>query len=67
MMVSGTVSTYSYVVNLFSHFRHSRLRRTACPSLLERESTTLSSSKPQKGHFIAFLPFYSQGSHSERE
>src|SRR6267142_3663883 len=42
----------SYVVKRFSHFRHSRRRRIDSPSLLSRESTTLSFSNPQKGHFI---------------
>src|SRR5512142_3395775 len=42
----------SYVVKRFSHFRHSRRRRIDSPSLLSRESTTLSFSNPQKGHFM---------------
>src|SRR3984957_6013432 len=42
----------SYVVKRFSHFRHSRRRRMESASLLSRESTTLSFSKPQKGHFM---------------
>src|SRR5215467_2180158 len=44
----------SYVVKRFSHFRHSRRRRMDSPSLLSRESTTLSFSNPQNGHFIVF-------------
>src|SRR5947209_4112092 len=42
----------SYVVKRFSHLRHSRRRRMESASLLSRESTTLSLTKPQKGHFI---------------
>src|SRR5258708_28856031 len=42
----------SYVVKRFPQFRHSRRRRIDSPSLLSRESTTLSFSNPQKGHFI---------------
>ncbi len=34
------------------HFKHSRRRRIALPSLLVLESITLSSKFPQKGHFI---------------
>src|SRR4029077_13251157 len=43
----------SYVVKRFPHFRHSRRRRMDSASLLSRESTTLSSRNPQKGHFMA--------------
>ncbi len=45
----------SYVVNRLPHFRHSRRRRMDSASLLSRESTTLSSANPQKGHFMALL------------
>src|SRR5579864_4981197 len=45
----------SYVVNRFPHFKHSRRRRMESASLLSRESTTLSFSNPQKGHFMALL------------
>src|SRR5438876_9588946 len=48
----GISSMRSYVVKRFSHFRHSRRRRMESASLLSRESTTLSFSKPQKGHFM---------------
>src|SRR6266404_6663431 len=48
----------SYVVKRFSHFRHSRRRRMDSASLLSRESTTLSSMNPQKGHFICAVPPY---------
>src|SRR5205807_4054824 len=43
----------SYVVKRLPHFRHSRRRRIESASLLSRESTTLSSKNPQKGHFMA--------------
>src|SRR6266849_5938232 len=43
----------SYVVKRLPHFRHSRRRRIESASLLSRESTTLSFSKPQKGHFMS--------------
>src|SRR6185295_5616269 len=43
----------SYVVKRLPHFRHSRRRRMESASLLSRESTTLSFSKPQKGHFMS--------------
>src|ERR1035441_547899 len=49
--IYGISSIRSYVVKRFSHFRHSRRRRIDSPSLLSRESTTLSFSKPQNGHF----------------
>src|SRR5580704_17942883 len=42
----------SYVVKRLPHLRHSRRRRMESASLLSRESTTLSFSKPQKGHFM---------------
>src|SRR5579863_9798433 len=45
----------SYVVKRFSHFRHSRRRRIESASLLSRESTTLSFSNPQNGHFMGSL------------
>lgn len=43
----------SYVVNRRVHRRHSRLRRIESPSLLSRESTTLSAVWPQNGQSIA--------------
>src|SRR5438874_8985863 len=52
----GISSMRSYDVKRRSHFRHSRLRRMASPSRDSRESTTLSSRKPQKEHFINFHP-----------
>src|SRR5215472_1521590 len=52
MTMYGISSIRSYVVKRFSHFRHSRRRRIESASLLSRESTTLSFSNPQKGHFI---------------
>src|SRR5207253_10088263 len=45
----------SYDVKRRSHFKHSRLRRMASPSHDSLESTTLSSIKPQNGHFIRLL------------
>ena len=42
----------SYVVKRRPQPTHSRRRRTASPSWLERESMTLSLSTRQKGHFI---------------
>jgi len=42
----------SYVVNRFWQLRHSRRRRIVAPSSAGRESTTLLSEYPQKGHFI---------------
>src|SRR5579883_1592302 len=45
----------SQVVKRLPHLRHSRRRRIDSASLLSRESTTLSSRKPQKGHFIALV------------
>src|SRR6266571_5450244 len=48
----GISSMRSYVVKRLPHFRHSRRRRMESASLLSRESTTLSFSKPQKGHFM---------------
>src|SRR5437588_11070009 len=51
----GISSMRSYEVKRRSHFRHSRRRRIASPSLDSRESTTLSSIKPQNGHFIRLL------------
>src|ERR1700740_361406 len=53
----GISSIRSYVVNRRSHFRHSRRRRIVSPVRPSRESITLFSSCPQKGHFPpAFLP-----------
>src|SRR5438105_3963082 len=52
----GISSMRSYDVKRRSHFRHSRRRRMASPSRDSRESTTLSSRKPQKGHFITLYP-----------
>src|SRR5271165_7202277 len=52
MTMYGISSMRSYVVKRLSHFRHSRRRRMDSPSLLSRESTTLSFSKPQNGHFM---------------
>jgi len=43
MTMRGVVSMYSYVVNLLPHPRHSLLRLTAVLSLVDLESTTLSS------------------------
>src|SRR5256885_6943862 len=52
----GISSIRSYVVNRRSHFRHSRRRRIVSPMRPSRESITLSSRFPQKGHFTpAFL------------
>src|SRR5258708_8228858 len=52
----GISSIRSYVVNRRSHFRHSRRRRMVSPVRPSRESITLSSRCPQKGHFTpAFL------------
>src|SRR5256886_6336555 len=48
----GISSMRSYEVNRLSQRRHSRRRRMASPSRDSRESTTLSSMKPQNGHFI---------------
>src|SRR5205814_6905509 len=48
----GISSMRSEVVKRFSHFRHSRRRRMDSPSLLSRESTTLSLTNPQNGHFM---------------
>src|SRR4028119_466105 len=45
-------SRRSYVVNLFSHDRHSRRRLTASFVSESRESITLVSSKSQYGHCI---------------
>src|SRR6266404_7405470 len=56
MTMYGIWSIRSYEVKRRSHFKHSRLRRIASPSRDSRESTTLSSRKPQKGHFITFYP-----------
>src|SRR5713226_5123010 len=55
----GIWSIRSYEVKRRSHFRHSRRLRIESPSRDSRESTTLSSIKPQKGHFIVFAPHYS--------
>src|SRR6185436_8888892 len=52
----GISSMRSYEVKRRSHFRHSRRRRMASPSRDSRESTTLSSTNPQNGHFISFDP-----------
>src|SRR5437588_12950183 len=52
----GISSIRSYEVKRRSHFRHSRRRRIASPSRDSRESTTLSSRKPQNGHFIGLAP-----------
>src|SRR3954465_13317128 len=45
----------SYVVKRRLQLRHSRRRRIARPSWLERESITRSLSRRQKGHFISAL------------
>src|SRR3954468_9160431 len=45
----------SYVVNRRLQLLHSRRRRIASPSWLERESITLSLSTRQNGHFIFAL------------
>src|SRR5437763_243315 len=55
----GISSMRSYDVKRRSHFKHSRRRRIASPSRDSRESTTLSSRKPQKGHFIRSDPLSS--------
>jgi hypothetical protein len=55
MTISGVSSIYSYVVNLLEHPRHSLRLRIAVLSLLDRESTTLSSVSPQYGHLIRRL------------
>src|SRR5882724_3409515 len=53
----GISSMRSYVVNRRSHFKHSRRRRIVSPVRPSRESITLSSRCPQKGHFTpAVLP-----------
>src|SRR6266404_2105685 len=53
----GISSMRSYVVNRRSHFKHSRRRRIVSPVRPSRESMTLSSKCPQKGHFTpTFLP-----------
>src|SRR3972149_4620486 len=54
--MSWTSSMRSYVVNRRLQFRHSRRRRIAAPSRASRESTTFSSTCPQKGHFIRAAP-----------
>src|SRR5215831_3643020 len=41
----------SYVVKRRLHFKHSRRRRIVSPPRPSRESITLSSTCPQKGHF----------------
>src|SRR5437016_10754847 len=51
----GISSIRSYEVKRRSHFKHSRRRRIASPSRDSRESTTLSSRKPQNGHFMIHL------------
>src|SRR5262249_15212306 len=50
--IYGTSSIRSYVVYRRSHAMHSLRRRIASPSLLSRESTTLSSKLLQNGHFM---------------
>ena len=50
MTMSGTRSTYSYVVKRRLHFRHSRRRLTLEPFFDPRESITLSFLLPQYGH-----------------
>src|SRR5882762_2791518 len=50
----GIWSIRSYEVKRRSHFKHSRRLRIESPSRDSRESTTLSSIKPQNGHFIVF-------------
>src|SRR5258708_1114585 len=47
----GISSIRSQVVNRRSHFKHSRRRRMVSPVRPSRESITLSSRFPQKGHF----------------
>jgi len=54
--MSGTRSTYSYVVKRFLHFRHLRRRLTLEPFAEERESMTLSFLFPQYGQRILFFP-----------
>ncbi len=55
LMTKGSASSaLSLVVNLFRQLRHSLLRRIVSLSLPSRESTTLLSKCPQKGHFIRY-------------
>src|SRR5258708_7918343 len=55
--IYGISSIPSHVLNRRSHFKHSRRRRIVSPVRPSRESITLSSRCPQKGHFTpAFLP-----------
>src|SRR5918998_4726632 len=54
--MSRSGSRRSYVVNLFSHERHSRRRRTAALVSESRESITFVSSKSQYGHCISRPP-----------
>src|SRR3990172_10447696 len=54
--MSWTSSMRSYVVNRRLQLRHSRRRRIAAPSRASRESTTFSSTCPQKGNFIRAPP-----------
>src|SRR5271155_3374997 len=56
----GISSMRSYVVKRLLHFRHSRRRRIESASLLSRESTTLSFSNPQKGHFMRLAVLWNQ-------
>src|SRR4028119_1925176 len=56
MTMSRKGSRRSYVVNLFSHERHSRRRRTASFVSESRESMTFVSSKSQYGHCILTTP-----------
>jgi hypothetical protein len=55
----GILSTVSKVVKRLAQERHSRRRRMLAPSSAGRESTTLLSLNPQKGHFIGSFSFSS--------
>ena len=50
-MISGIVSTFSYVVKRFPHVSHCRRRRIELLSSTGRESITLVSAALQNGHF----------------
>ena len=50
--ITRSSSISSYVVNRRPHPTHSRLRLMVSSFLMLRESRTLSSLKPQYGHFI---------------
>ena len=54
--ISLNGSRRSYVVNLFSHERHSRRRRTASLFSDSRESMTFVSSNSQYGHCTSKPP-----------